>query len=215
MPKFNANIREAEDFKITPGIWLVKVPKVAKLGETSKPGIEIGATAKKHEMWKCIVEVIDKSKDAPTGVHFYENLVWDGEKGESRIIALLRHLGHPVDEWKKNPGNVDITPDMIYERPFVMRTKTRYYERQDKDKSWKWGKALEADGFQPFASVTGADGKPTPTGAVPDTTPVPTTPPTGKGNKGGGGGGDTGFNFGANAQGGGSAPASKDEFGWS
>lgn len=210
MPVFKKDLKEAQDFNIVPGNWLVKVPKFVKMGETSKPGIEIGASAKKHEMWKCLLEVVDDSLDAPKGTHFYDNLTWDGDKGEGRILALLRHLGHPVDEWRKSPTPVDINPDHLYERPFVMRLRVRYYENENKTtKAMEWRKTLEGDGFMPYQPASAPRGK------LADTTAAPTAPPQKKGAKGAApAGGDASFGFGANA---GGAPASgkpDDAFGW-
>lgn len=203
MPKLNPNVDAAKGFDAIPGTWLSMIPQFVTLGGKegkTKPGLEVGSckvakTGAQAEMWKVIAQVQEDPEhpEAPVGQIAYENLVWDGGAGESRIYALLKAQGHPIEAWKKSTTPIDITPELIFNRPFAFKLKVRNYEKDGEARE-----GLEADGFMPFFPPTH------PRGPAPAASAAP--------KKDGGGAGATSFGFGANAPpaaGGGAPPAAK------
>lgn len=210
MPVFNKSTQEAKDFSAKPGTWLAVIPRTIKLGAKTEEGIEIGRNKNNHEMWKARIQVIadPQHPEAPDGALIYENLTWDGpQPGESpeqaqarkagtsegRILKLLRCMGHPVDAWRQSTAPVNITPDLMFDRPFVVKTKRKFYDHKGADGLTEKREGLETDGFMPFQPPSA------PRGPAPDSGPAAGAPAA------------TAFPYGANAAGGaqaGGAPTS-------
>lgn len=121
MPVFNKSVDVAQATERTPGRWLCEIkPQVTIPNKPARPGVEVGRTKDgKSEQWNCALVVTDPTPGAPAGALIFERLTWDGGKAESRIYALLKAVGHPVDEWKRSTTAVNIAPDMLIGRPFV------------------------------------------------------------------------------------------------
>lgn len=192
MPKFNPKVQDAVSYAAIPGTWLCEIPAQVKLGDRVVPGIEIGQTTKgidpsgqRAEMWKAHAVVCQDPEhpEAPTGSIVFENLTWDGPpigegKGEARIYRLMKCMGYDTDKMKASTTPIDINPEHLYGRKFVMKLKLRTYEKDGKARE-----GLEADGFMPFLPPQSPRGAAPPGSAASKPAPV----------------GNASFPFGANA----------------
>ena len=151
MPKFNPAVETSAPSEKTPGKWLVQIDRTVTLPKAGvKPGVDVKRTKNNlHELWGIAMTVIDDHPAAPRGSVIFDNLTWDNDKGQSRIYALLKAMGYPVDDWKRitDPTKFpEITPEMLFGKPFVYSS--------DLDENGY----LTANGFNPFLSKEAARG---------------------------------------------------------
>jgi hypothetical protein len=118
MPTYNPNVRPAG--VNTPGNWLCKIERQLEIKHEARPGVIIGSSAKGDEMWKMVIRCIDTHPEAPCGSIIFENQTWS-LPGTPRGYAMLAAMGHDLS---KLPANAPITPEMVYERPFVLMITT-------------------------------------------------------------------------------------------
>lgn len=157
MPKFNAKVATASSGERTPGRWLAEIKPSFTLKSGAKSGVEVGTSKNgAHEQWKIGLTIVDEHPEAPTGTTILDRLTWDAGAAESRIYALLRAMGHPIDEWRKetDPAKArEIKPDDLYNRPIVI-------DCVPNEQGF-----LGLRGFAPFYAASSARG------------PAPATPP--------------------------------------